>query len=49
MNKRDIDKQAEREAIALQKQGRKHNHANSRIRQAIDYNKAKFDKLFGVK
>jgi hypothetical protein len=45
-NKDHIDKEAEREALALRKQGYKNNHNNSRTRQADNYNKNKFDKLF---
>jgi len=44
MNKEDIDKSAEREAIALRKQGRSYNHNKKRIRQQKDYNIDKIDR-----
>jgi hypothetical protein len=44
MNKAEIDKQAEREAIALRKQGRY--RQDKRINLRDDYNVDKFNKLF---
>ena len=44
MSKDDIDKQAEREARALQKQGRYNKPKHIQARQ--DYNKILFDRLF---
>ena len=46
MNKEDIDKSAEREAIALRKQGRSYDHNKKRIRQQKDYNINNFNRLF---
>lgn len=46
MKKENFDKQAEREALALKKQGRLRNSNNKRIRQSKEYNKGIFDKLF---
>ena len=40
----EIDEQAEREAQALDRQGRR--HADERVRQASDYNQTVFDRLF---
>ena len=45
MDKNKIDKDAEREAEALQRQGR--TERSERVRQETsDYNKAAFEKLF---
>lgn len=44
-NKFDIDKDAEREAAALNKQG-KREQAKRVQQQTSEYNKDKFDKLF---
>ena len=46
MNKEDIDKSAEREAIALRKQGRSYDHNKKRIRQQKEYNHEHFNRLF---
>ena len=46
MNKDDIDKQAEREAVALAKQHRNYNHNYKRVRQQKDYNADNFNRLF---
>lgn len=46
MDKNSIDKQAEREANALKRQGRYFNPNYRRIRQAKDYNIDTFNKLF---
>ena len=46
MDKQEIDKQAEREAKALHKQGQYNSQQHGRQRIGMDYNKAKFDKLF---
>ena len=46
MDKEDIDKQAEREAVALRKQQRNYNHNYKRVRQQKDYNTDNFNKLF---
>jgi len=44
-NKEKFDKQAEREGLALQKQGFR-NYTEKRSNQAKNYNKIQFDKLF---
>lgn len=44
MNRNDIDKQAEREAKALRKQGRY--YKPKRIRYQDNYSKIVFDRLF---
>jgi len=44
MNKNEIDRQAEREAKALSKQG--YNKRDKRIRLRDDYNTDKFSRLF---
>ena len=46
MNKNEIDKQAEREAVALAKAGRQSSANYKRTRQADDYNRSQFDRLF---
>ena len=46
MNKQEIDKQAEREAIALQRQGRMRNTNMDRVRLQAEYNQDKFNRLF---
>lgn len=50
MDKNSIDKQAEREAMALKRQGKYFNPNYRRIRQARDYNIDIFNRLFkGIK
>ena len=44
MDKNEIDRIAEREAIALRKQGRSYNHNKKHIRQQKDYNIDKIDR-----
>ena len=46
MDKDKIDEAAEREASALRKAGRRSNCNESRIRQAKNYGKENFEKLF---
>jgi hypothetical protein len=46
MNRQDIDKQAEREGLALHKQQREYDSRTDRIRQRDNYNTTAFDKLF---
>jgi len=46
MNKQDIDEQAEREAQALRKQGRRSNFNDYKTTRRAMYGKDKFDKLF---
>jgi len=46
MDKKDIDKQAEKEAIALRKQHRDYNHNYKRVRQQKEYNHEHFNRLF---
>lgn len=45
-NKASIDKDAEREAKALRKQGCSANHNAKRTRLQHEYNRREFDKLF---
>ena len=42
----NIDRQAEREAMALKRQGYSRSHSYKRIRQQKEYNQEKFKKLF---
>lgn len=50
MNSRDnFDREAEREALALQLQGLGSNMQTRRIAESEDYNKVVFDKLFKTK
>lgn len=44
MDKNKIDEEAEKEAKALDRQGRRYN--DERVRQQADYNQTVFDKLF---
>ena len=46
MDKNKIDEEAEAEAMALHKTGRRSNCNESRIRQAKSYGKENFEKLF---
>lgn len=47
MNKHEIDEQAEREAHALRRQGRRANHNENRTRQIREtYSQSEFEKLF---
>lgn len=46
MKKKDIDRQAEREGIALKQQGISQNSNYKRIKHQNEYNKQQFDKLF---
>ena len=46
MNKNNIDKQAEAEALALRRAGRRDNFNNSRTRKQTDYSRHIFEKLF---
>jgi hypothetical protein len=50
MNKNDIDNEAEREGLALHRQGKRFvpRFVDHRMRQQTDYNTAEFDKLFRV-
>ena len=45
-DKNQMDKQAEAEAEALRKSGRRSNFNDKRTRQAENYNKKEFEKLF---
>lgn len=47
-DKNEIDRQAEREAMALAKAGRRSSANDRRTRQADDYNAETFNKLFEV-
>jgi len=47
-DKNAIDADAEREANALRKQGRRTNTNEQRIRQSTEYNKEIFEKLFAL-
>ena len=45
-NRDNLDRQAEREGIALKQQGQNVNQQHKRHKIKAEYNKSKFDKLF---